>query len=183
VVSSVADERIKDIGFADHELVVALTDGRTLAVPLVWYPRLLNASEEQRRDWRLIGDGEGVHWPQIDEDLSAAGLLRGVPAPASETSNEAGSTLQGTTGEATVRRRGQSFMKRYWDDLDFMPNKFQIYKDSEGKYRWQLSAANGDLIAHSNEGYSSKDSCRHAIDFLKQQAASAAVVELPLLTE
>jgi hypothetical protein len=53
-------------------------------VPLVWYPRLLNASAPQRRDWELIGDGEGVHWPQIDEDLSAAGLLRGVPAPASK---------------------------------------------------------------------------------------------------
>jgi hypothetical protein len=69
----------------DDELVVALTDGRTLSVPLVWYPRLLNASAEQRSDWELIGDSEGVHWPQIDEDLSAAGLLRGVPAPASKT--------------------------------------------------------------------------------------------------
>ena len=82
MITSVADERIKDIRVTNHELVVALADGRTLSVPLVWYPRLLNATAEQRNDWQLIGDGEGVHWPQIDEDLSGAGLLRGVPAPA-----------------------------------------------------------------------------------------------------
>src|SRR5215213_9625041 len=82
MITSVADERIKDVRVTNHELVVALADGRTLSVPLVWYPRLLNATAEQRKDWQLIGDGEGVHWPQIDEDLSVAGLLRGVPAPA-----------------------------------------------------------------------------------------------------
>ena len=82
MITSVADERIKDVRVTNDELVVTLVDGRTLSVPLVWYPRLLNATAEQRNDWQLIGDGEGVHWPQIDEDLSAAGLLRGVPAPA-----------------------------------------------------------------------------------------------------
>jgi uncharacterized protein DUF2442/2-oxoacid dehydrogenase-like protein with E3 subunit-binding domain len=81
MITSAANHRIKDIRITDDELVVALADGRTLAVPLVWYPRLLNASVEQRNDWQLIGDGEGVHWPQIDEDLSAAGMLGGVPAP------------------------------------------------------------------------------------------------------
>jgi hypothetical protein len=81
MITSVADERIKDVRVTNDKLVVALADGRTLSVPLVWYPRLLNASAEQRNDWQLIGDGEGVHWLQIDEDLSAAGLLRGVPAP------------------------------------------------------------------------------------------------------
>jgi hypothetical protein len=81
MITSVADERIKDVRVTDDELVVALADGRTLSVPLVWYPRLLNASAKQRSDWELIGDGEGIRWPRIDEDLSAAGLLRGVPAP------------------------------------------------------------------------------------------------------
>src|SRR3712207_1155769 len=84
MITSAADERIKAVRVTDAELVVALADGRTLSVPLVWYPRLLNASTEQRNDWELIGDGEGLHWPQIDEDLSAAGLLRGIPAPASK---------------------------------------------------------------------------------------------------
>ena len=60
---------------------VLLADGRTIIVPLKWYPRLLNANAEQRRDYRLLGDGEYIHWPQVDEDLTVAGLLRGTPAP------------------------------------------------------------------------------------------------------
>lgn len=80
MLASAGNELISDVRVTDDELVVALADGRTLSVPLAWYPSLLNASAEERRDWELIGDGEGVHWPQIDEDLSAAGLLRGVPA-------------------------------------------------------------------------------------------------------
>jgi hypothetical protein len=82
MITSAADERIQEVRATDDELVVAFVDGRTLSLPLVWYPRLFHASTEQRSDWRLIGDGEGVHWPQIDEDLSAAGLLCGVSDPA-----------------------------------------------------------------------------------------------------
>jgi hypothetical protein len=80
--TSAAEVRIQEVRTSDDELLVAFVDGRTLSVPLVWYPRLFRASPEQRSEWRLIGDGDGVHWPQIDEDLSAAGLLRGVSAPA-----------------------------------------------------------------------------------------------------
>lgn len=68
------------IFITDDELVVHLVDGRKLSVPLAWYPRLLHASAEERGDWELIGDGEGIHWPQVDEDLSVAGILRGIPA-------------------------------------------------------------------------------------------------------
>jgi hypothetical protein len=82
MLASEGNELITEVRVTDDDLVVALADGRTLSVPLVWYPSLLNASEEERNDWRLIGDGEGIHWPQIDEDLSAEGLLRGIPAPA-----------------------------------------------------------------------------------------------------
>ena len=88
MITSVADERIKDVRFTDDDLVVSLADGRTLTVPLVWYPRLLDASAEERNDWELIGDGEGIHWPQIDEDLSGTGLLRAVPAPGSRAYKE-----------------------------------------------------------------------------------------------
>jgi hypothetical protein len=56
---------------------VALADGRVLAVPLVWFPRLLKALPEERQNWELIGEGEGIHWPGLDEDISVAGLLRG----------------------------------------------------------------------------------------------------------
>src|SRR5215211_3790552 len=80
MLTSADNERIMEVRVTDDELVVAFVDGRTLSVPLVWYPRLLHATPEQRSEWRLLGHGEGIHWPQIDEDLSAAGLLRGVSA-------------------------------------------------------------------------------------------------------
>ncbi len=64
----------------DDELIVALSDGRTLSVPLAWFPRLLGATAAERADWRLIGSGEGIRWEALDEDLSVRGLLRGEPA-------------------------------------------------------------------------------------------------------
>ena len=65
----------------DDELTVHLVDGRRVSAPLVGYPRLLHATADQRSEWELIGEGEGIHWPQIDEDLSVAGILRGTRAP------------------------------------------------------------------------------------------------------
>ena len=76
-----ADERVADVEVTEDELRVRLMDGRTISVPLVWYPRLLNASSEQRKNWEIIGGGYGVHWEDVDEDLSTEGLLRGAPAP------------------------------------------------------------------------------------------------------
>jgi hypothetical protein len=69
------------VSTTDADLIVQLADGRTIIVPLAWYPRLLNASAEQRADYRLTGDGEYINWPQVDEDLTVSGLLRGTPAP------------------------------------------------------------------------------------------------------
>jgi hypothetical protein len=66
----------------DDELIVSLIDGRQLSVPLVWFPRLLHATPSERADFRWIGDGLGIHWTQLDEDLSVAGLLHGTKAPA-----------------------------------------------------------------------------------------------------
>jgi len=76
-----ADERVLDVGFTDDALSVSLRDGRVISVPLVWYPRLLNASAEQRKNWKIAGGGYGIHWPEIDEDLSTEGMLRGAKAP------------------------------------------------------------------------------------------------------
>ena len=76
-----SDERVAGVSFDSERLVVDLMDGRTIAVPLAWYPRLLDATPEQRSDWEIAGGGYGIHWPQIDEDLSVDGLLRGAPAP------------------------------------------------------------------------------------------------------
>ena len=71
----------QDVHITEDELVVPLIDGRTISVPLAWFPRLLHATPEQRARFELLGDGEGIHWPEVDEDISVAGLLRGVRAP------------------------------------------------------------------------------------------------------
>ena len=76
-------EKVKHVRFTDDELIVDLLDGRTISVPLAWYPRLLHANPEQRENWEISGGGFGIHWPDIDEDLSTEGLLRGAPAPRS----------------------------------------------------------------------------------------------------
>jgi hypothetical protein len=61
-------------------LTVDLSDGRTISVPLAWYPRLVHGTQEERTSWRLIGRGEGIHWPQLDDDISVEGLIAGRPS-------------------------------------------------------------------------------------------------------
>ena len=67
----------QDVVFTDDDLIVSLIDGRKVTVPLGWFPRLAKATKSQLENYELLGDGEGIHWPEIDEDLSVAGLLRG----------------------------------------------------------------------------------------------------------
>ena len=78
-------ERVRGVRFTEDDLIVDLLDGRTISVPLAWYPRLLSATPEQRANWRVAGGGFGIHWPDVDEDLSTEGLLRGAPAPRGST--------------------------------------------------------------------------------------------------
>ncbi|USE35527.1 DUF2442 domain-containing protein [Endozoicomonas sp. SCSIO W0465] len=68
----------QDVRFSDCELIVSLVDGRTISVPVTWFPTLANASEAQRNNWQLLGGGDGIHWPDLDEDLSVRGLLLGT---------------------------------------------------------------------------------------------------------
>ena len=75
-----ADERVQDVQISADTLTVALMDGRSISVPLAWFPRLLSATPEQRARWEPAGAGYGIHWPDLDEDLSTEGLLRGAPA-------------------------------------------------------------------------------------------------------
>jgi Protein of unknown function (DUF2442) len=75
------DPRAVNVTCDDDDLSVELADGRIIIVPLAWFPRLLHATPEQRGSWELLGDGQGIHWPEIDEDLSVEGLLRGTAAP------------------------------------------------------------------------------------------------------
>ena len=70
----------------DDTLTAELSDGRTVSVPLSWYPRLIHATQEERQNWRLIGAGEGIHWPALDEDISVEMLLGGWPSGESQSS-------------------------------------------------------------------------------------------------
>ena len=72
------DATAVDVKVTEEHLLVVLADGRELAAPLAWFPRLSEATEDQRKNWRLIGRGQGIHWPHIDEDISVASLLRAV---------------------------------------------------------------------------------------------------------
>ena len=76
-----AGERIKAVRVDADLLTVDLVDGRTVSVPVAWYPRLLHGSIEQRQNWELIGAGFGIHWPDLDEDISVHGMLAGAAAP------------------------------------------------------------------------------------------------------
>jgi len=68
---------VLDVSFSEEAMVVTLDDGRTISVPLAWYPRLLHGSREECLNYELIGDGEGIHWPELDEDISVEGLVAG----------------------------------------------------------------------------------------------------------
>ena len=81
------DERVKTVHFTEETISVDLMDGRTITVPLVWYPLLLNATPEQRQDWEICGGGYGLYWEDIDEDLSTSGMLRCAPSPTTPLPN------------------------------------------------------------------------------------------------
>jgi hypothetical protein len=76
-----AGEKIKAVRIDEDTLTVDLVDGRTLSTPLAWYPRLLHATPEQRTNFVIAGAGFGIHWPDVDEDLSVQGMLAGAAAP------------------------------------------------------------------------------------------------------
>ena len=84
ILTLAADERVKNVRFTEDSISVDLMDGRTISVPLIWYPRLYHATGELLADWQISGGGYGIHWPEIDEDLSTEGLLRGAPAPSQQ---------------------------------------------------------------------------------------------------
>ena len=84
-----AGERVMDVRFTENKISVDIYDGRTITVPLALYPRLLHATPSQRENWRIAGAGYGIHWPDIDEDLSTHGILQGAPAPLSRPVDKA----------------------------------------------------------------------------------------------
>ena len=80
ISAKISDERVRNMRCDADNLIVDLMDGRTISAPLAWYPRLANATPEQRTHWEKCAGGFGIHWPDLDEDLSTEGLLRGAPA-------------------------------------------------------------------------------------------------------
>ena len=75
-----------NVALTDDTLSVDLSDGRSISVPVAWFPRLLHSTEQERNNWRLIGRGQGIHWEDIDEDISIEGLIAGLPSGESQES-------------------------------------------------------------------------------------------------
>ena len=81
-----AEAKAQNVAVSDDALTVDLSDGRSISVPLAWFPRLLHGAREELDNWCLIGDGEGIHWPDLDEDISVENLLAGKPSGESQSS-------------------------------------------------------------------------------------------------
>ncbi|MBN1997005.1 DUF2442 domain-containing protein [candidate division KSB1 bacterium] len=80
------DSKINNASFTDDSLIIDLSDGRTITVPIAWYPRLLYGSLKERQNWRLIGNGEGIFWPDLDEEVSVENIIAGKPSRESQSS-------------------------------------------------------------------------------------------------
>ncbi|REJ76510.1 MAG: DUF2442 domain-containing protein [Planctomycetota bacterium] len=78
--------RVATLKITDDLLIAELSDGRTISAPLSWYPRLCHGTDEEREDWRLIGGGRGIHWTQLDEDISVENIVLGRPSTESQAS-------------------------------------------------------------------------------------------------
>lgn len=96
---------IEHVQIAEDALTVQLSDGRTLSVPLAWFPRLLNSNAKERKAWRFIGKGHGIHWEDIDEDISVENLLAGKPSGESQASFK--KWLENRTSRPTSRSSGR----------------------------------------------------------------------------
>jgi hypothetical protein len=91
---------VQHVEVTEDSLRVDLADGRSISVPLAWYPRLLHGTRNERKHWRLIGGGEGIHWPDLDEDISVANLLAGHSSSESQPSFQQWLRARDTTGQS-----------------------------------------------------------------------------------
>jgi hypothetical protein len=108
--SSVSEVRVaqaEKVRVTGEELIVDLVDGRTVTVPVQWYPRLANGTPAERRNWRLIGRGEGIHWPGLDEDIGVEDLLAGRPSGESQTSLQRGLKSRGIVADKRAQQPGR----------------------------------------------------------------------------
>lgn len=130
--------RVREVDVVDDRLTVRLIDGRAISVPVGWFPRLERATEEERRNWGLIGDGEGIHWPDIDEHISVASLLRPEVTIPSREIRERGTGPSGPE----VRRRALGGTLQGWDDT-----RVYFYVDKDDPLR----PYSGYCVSHDPE--------------------------------
>jgi len=105
------DERVEAVYFTRNSLVVDLMDGRTIAVPLAWYPKLLKATQKQKSHWEICGGGFGIHWPDIDEDLSTEGLLRGLRASSKQVPQKNKTSVKRRSSQTKNRSKSRAKTK------------------------------------------------------------------------
>jgi len=86
LIAEIQRARAQNVLLTEDSLTVDFLDGRTITVPLAWYPRLLHGTEKERNKWQLIGRGEGIHWPDLDEDISVENIILGQPSGESQKS-------------------------------------------------------------------------------------------------
>jgi len=86
LLTEIRNVKAQNVIVTDEALTVDFTDGRTISAPLAWYPRLMHGTPQERNNWRLIGNGEGIHWPDLDEDIEIEGMLLGRPSGESQHS-------------------------------------------------------------------------------------------------
>lgn len=113
-------ERVKTVRVTDETLSVDVLDGRTITVPQAWYPRLLHATPKQRKYWTIAGGGYGIHWPDIDEDLSSEGLLRGAPASRTRLPSD---RTRPTKGSGRRTRGGRMVLLKIWRPARFAAHR------------------------------------------------------------
>ena len=103
-LGKVREALVVDVDVSDDTLSVQLSDGRTIAAPVAWFPRLAHGTRKERGMWRLSGGGRGIHWPELDEDISVAGLLAGLPSGESQTSLKKWLAAR-TSAKTKIRRK------------------------------------------------------------------------------
>jgi hypothetical protein len=108
LVDEVETPIAENVSVADDTLSVDLRDGRTISVPLAWFPRLLHSTPEERKNWRLIGKGQGIHWEDLDEDVSIQGLLAGRHSGESQSSFKKWLNSRGTRLTTRVNRSAKN---------------------------------------------------------------------------
>jgi hypothetical protein len=102
------ESRISSVEVTDESIVARLVDGRVISVPLAWSWRLSDATPAQRKNWQLIGDGHGVHWPDVDEDISAEGMLNGIPSKRSRAPRSTAPANRPLQPTSRARRKAKS---------------------------------------------------------------------------